>query len=87
MKYNIILENALQSIIKKNLGNKNTIEQDLFNYRRTYEYLNLELLEKAFLIVELDKLKSIDLSELYIGYIEDNELHYIFNKLINKIPT
>ena len=87
MKYNIILENALQSIIKKNLGNKNTIEQDLFNYRRTYEYLNLELLEKAFLIVELDKLKSIDLSELYRGYIEDNELHYIFNKLINKIPT
>ena len=87
MKYNIILENALQSIIKKNLGNKNTIEQDLFNYRRTYEYLNLELLEKAFLIVELDKLKSIDLSELYLGYIEDNELHYIFNKLINKIPT
>ena len=87
MKYNIILENALQSIIKKNLGNKNTIEQDLFNYRRTYEYLNLELLEKAFLIVELDKLKSIDLSELYIGYITDNELHFIFDKLIKKIPT
>ena len=87
MKYNIILENALQSIIKKNLGNKDTIEQDIFNYRRTYEYLNLELLEKAFLIVELDKLKSIDLSELYIGYIKDNELHYIFNKLIKKIPT
>lgn len=87
MKYNIILENALQAIIKKNMGNKNTIELDIFNYRRTYEYLNLELLEKAYLIVELDKLKSIDLSELYIGYIKDNELHYIFNKLINKIPT
>lgn len=87
MKYNIILENALQSIIKKNLGNKDTIEQDIFNYRRTYEYLNLELLEKAFLIVELDKLKSIDLSELYIGYITDNELHFIFDKLIKKIPT
>jgi len=87
MKYNIILENALQSIIKKNMGNKNTIEQDIFNYRRTYEYLNLELLEKAFLIVELDKLKTIDLSELYIGYIKDNQLHFIFNKLINKNPT
>jgi hypothetical protein len=87
MKYNIILENALKSIIKKNLGNKDTIEQDIFNYRRTYEYLNLELLEKAFLIVELDKLKSIDLSELYIGYITDNELHFIFDKLIKKIPT
>jgi len=84
MKYNIILENALQAIIKKNLGNKNTIELDIFNYRRTYEYLNLELLEKAYLIVELDKLKLIDLSKLYKEYITDNELHYIFNILINK---
>ena len=59
MKYNIILETALQSIIKKNLGNKDSIELDIINYRKSTEYQNLELIQKAFLIVELDKLKKV----------------------------
>lgn len=80
--YNIILENALQNIFKTNCGNKNNIEKDIINYRKTTEYQNLQLIQKAFLIVELDKLKKVDLSLLYQEYIDDKPLYTTFNILI-----
>jgi hypothetical protein len=80
--YNIILENALQIIFKTNCGNKNNIEKDIINYRKTTEYQNLQLIQKAFLIVELDKLKKVDLSLLYQEYINDKPLYTTFNILI-----
>jgi hypothetical protein len=86
MAYNIILENALQNIFKTNCGNKDTIEKDIINYRKTSEYQNLQLIQKAFLIVELDKLKKLDLSLLYKQYIIDKPLYTTFNILI-KNPT
>jgi len=49
--YNIILESALQNIFKTNCGNKNNIEKDIINYRKTTEYQNLQLIQKAFLIL------------------------------------
>lgn len=82
MSYNIILENALQNILRTNCGNKDSIQKDIINYRKSTEYQNLQIIQKAFLIVELNKLKKVDLSYLYKQYVKDLPLYTTFNILI-----
>ena len=81
MTYHDLLNHALNEILS---NYTNDIHNNVLNYRKSPYYTNLTLLEKAYLIVELDKLVFNDIDFLLEAYKKDMNLAKIFKQHFTK---
>ena len=77
MTYHDLLNHALNEILS---NYTNDIHNNVLNYRKSAYYTNLTLLEKAYLIVELDKLVFNDIDFLLKAYRNDMNLAVVFKQ-------
>ena len=81
MPYDDLLNHALYEILTKYTDN---IHANVLDYRKTSYYTTLSLLEKAYLIVELDRLVFNDINFLLEAYKKDMNLAIAFKQHFSK---